>query len=640
MLGRWRRVGNYSNIKRSGLHKVSFIADSVAAVITRLDINTFECKTDGNFDEITLVFSPVYQNELLAVCKALSIIVTSKQVEVSQMPEGLPCHLDMKMLCADIYSVKANFDSDLLTKLLKLFDHFNQRLQPHPFPQELIDELNNAHQTIRNCAVYREQLRSECLSRDFIKKYYHSINPRKEYLNIVSSFVSKHKHIIASDIKDKKTEYTLRNPQFPNPAAKYKFKNGIITQREPNYVWRGFDNLMSMGYFQNFSPFFSERLIRGKDPDHVDKGMQYPILTQAILYQPYNNSDAMNLLLWYKADPFKRAFVYGFDDAHWYSFSPFEMALAFGINRKLDYIIDQCSQLDKRSAVRVKSHENYKIVQSWIEFSNQSICSHFRFTNGKVISTRLLAVNNLQQEERRAVYQLFEDNFQAPDDFQQKKLKDIFEKDFSGEKHIDLIYSGKEIIGFNLLEFINAEQHENTLLVHCEYAAIKPEYRGYGLMVLLSFRMAYIMQLLFPEKHVGIFFFSLHYNSYRMVDFKHYPKYQSKVMDSIVKNMLDAICDANYFYYHHLITNYIIDTLRVRASRENERDPSLNEYMFLSEILGLNKEQINQFHTRSAPIAFMVGDDNYLHMSRVSETLGLDFDEHIAEYAKLLHYFL
>jgi hypothetical protein len=118
-----------------------------------------------------------------------------------------------------------------------------------------------------------------------------------------------------------------------------------------------------------------------------------------------------------------------------------------------------------------------------------------------------------------------------------------------------------------------------------------------------------------------------------MVNFEHFPKYQSANMHSVVRNLLDAIHASNYTAYHHLLTYYIIEKIRIRSVYKTKKDTSLNEKMFRCEILGY-LDGISSHESRSTAVAFYVGDENYLHIRRAAYDLGINFESHVMDYAQ------
>jgi hypothetical protein len=179
-------------------------------------------------------------------------------------------------------------------------------------------------------------------------------------------------------------------------------------------------------------------------------------------------------------------------------------------------------------------------------------------------------------------------------------------------------------------------QNKECVFLHCAYALIERPYRSNGFMTFLTSRLAYAVQLWMPEQRIGVVFCSIHFNSYRMADFEHFPKYQSDTIQAIVKELLDSIFGSNYEYYHHLITHYIVEDIRVRSSEHSTHKPSLNERMFQNEILG-KSDLLHNGKTRSAPLAYLLGADNYLYVHQIAHDLNIHFETHISQLASQLN---
>lgn len=159
-------------------------------------------------------------------------------------------------------------------------------------------------------------------------------------------------------------------------------------------------------------------------------------------------------------------------------------------------------------------------------------------------------------------------------------------------------------------------------------------------MLFLSFRLAYILKHTLPENQVGVFFCAAHYNSYRLVNFKHFPKYQDKESQATVKNLVKTIFgdDAVKNLHQNLLTNYFVDNVRVKSSDPTQHKPTLNERIFLDEIL--NSSQNHSSEIRNATVLFYVDTDNYAHIKKAAQDLGIDFDHHVEEFSAYIKCFL
>lgn len=572
-LGSWCRVGDYSVTNYGGSHSVSFVPDSAVSIISRIHFRYSKSgfKPGDPFkNNIELAFSPLYAREIARICDKLSLKYRCSTEFFDQYTGSSSSY--RKNLSASIYTLEMVLDKKNMALLMKLFKHFNQELQPHPFPKELLDEIKNIYQT-----------------------------------GMQSSF-SEHKHII--------------------PVKKrYDISYGTKFQRS---VYSAFSSSLAN---ESNPQLYKIYLLEGHSPQYMELlGDTFTPITYAVLR--HASLEPLEILLWYKTEPFMRSIATV--ACGMYTFSAYELSYAFSQFDKLDLMVNECSRLSRQSLSLTNTRPNPQVINSGSVLTDDGICSYFHFDNQHSISTRLIDVSNLTHKERESLFELFKQNFAEVDDLPEHELKRIFERDFSGNKSIDLIYDGSRMIGFNLFEIVNPVHHKFVSMVHCAYAAIAPEYRGLGLMLFLAFRRVYVEQLNHPERQVGLYFSALHYNSYRLVlDFKHYPKFQSEVMNSIINDILDTICPSNY-RYHHLLTNYIVDSLRVRELRADRHEPSLNERIFSREILGLDAKQRQKIKNRAGTVAFIVGDENTLFTRNAARQLGIDFERHIAEYAQLL----
>jgi len=603
-MGRWRRVGDLAKTsmlldkKHNGsdffntVRKVSFVADSVSAIICRIDIVVNEYDISVSHDKISLSISPFYNKEVIAACEYFSIPYTCSDDTFEQFCDSRMSFklfdYPKKTLNANIYIVNLILNLDNLSLVLRLFQYFNKEIQPTPFPDELFSELNQISQYIVNQLLEPGEMSLSC-----------------------------HKHIIASKSNELPQYYQHGNIALEVISGQHYTNSPISTCQ---------------------NDIFKTALLSGVDPDLQDSS-GFSALTYAMLAQP--SVWQMELLLCYEANPFERPSVNG--GCGKYSLSPYELAFAFGMQGRANIIVDEFCWLTRRTLELRRSNTSLKVSESSSVWMDNSIISYFHFNDQSSINTRMIPVSRLnteaEKETRFVIAALFKENFQALNDTSGDKLTKIFDKDFSGDKYIDIIYHAGKIIGFNLLEIIHPPQNKNIIFVHSVYGVIKPEYRGNGLMTFLSFRLAYIIQLMMPEKRIGVVVSCIHFNGYRLVDFEHFPKYQSDAIKLLVKQLLDAIYGSNYQYYHHLITSYVVEDIRVRTSEKSDHVPSLNERFYTNEILGFTNLQKNG-ESRSTPVSYLVGEDNYLHIRKVAHELNIDFESHIAEYARLFNLFM
>src|SRR6185437_7562683 len=97
----------------------------------------------------------------------------------------------------------------------------------------------------------------------------------------------------------------------------------------------------------------------------------------------------------------------------------------------------------------------YKVVEANVSVYQTHIHTDFIFNNHKRLSTQLKSVNEMSINERKAIQNLFEDNFEMiNEDDEELAIKHKFMNDFSGNKFIDIIYDNEKVIGFNLFESV------------------------------------------------------------------------------------------------------------------------------------------------------------------------------------------
>lgn len=594
MFNRWQRIGNYFDNQQyiaftddiNNLHivnrHVSFVTNAIKPVITRIDVHSY---IQGFIDSepcIRLIFSPFYYSELLSYCKRENISCRSDVLSYSKWNTG-------QKLEANAYSTKpVILDTKYFFKLKRLFEYFNAYIQPQPFSREIMDEIQNI--------------------------YYSGSK------NIFTHIVTEMPSYILNDTKNNHTN------------------------RRTDY--EGLADLLHTGHANPV--LYKKYLLEGDNPEERSVCGTRSAMTFAILEQ--ESLVPLELLLWYEANPFRRLY----NEMNYYNgtdgrfsiaeipslfcrnglfelLSPIEKALLFNQIDKANVIGNEFSHLINSSLSNNSNRKRMQVITSQVQYDDDMVVSHFIFDDYRHIKTRLKYVEQMTREEKQKILDLVKNNFMAIDDLDQRKLTDIFNKDFSANKLIDVIYDNDKVIGFILFELIIPKGSSKSIILHCAYSAIDPEYRGYGLMLFLSFRLAYILQAMLPEKQIGVFYCAAHYNSYRMANFKHSPKYQSPEVQKIISDTLKVIYDTEILpYYHHYLKSYIEDNVSVKSVSHTSQ-VSLNERIYNREILG--HEDIPNGEFRSAPVMFFVGDENYKYIANTASRLGINFDIHIAEFA-------
>jgi hypothetical protein len=330
------------------------------------------------------------------------------------------------------------------------------------------------------------------------------------------------------------------------------------------------------------------------------------------------------LLLCYGADPFVRNNL----EMGWFG-SAWDIILMRKLSKKADMVISMFTNPKKSPSAP-------KQLQSKVSFHNNRLSTIFCYQEDRpLVTTVISSIKHLKAEELSEVYTLFKKGFSTP--------LSIFKKDFSGEdKLIECIFSSNQLIGFILYQKIK----ENDCIVFASlYGYITPEQRKSGLILLLSTRLAFALQLLNREANIAIFFSALNYQSYRLIqDLPHFPKYdpgqdqQSKPLS--IKNILKKIY-GNYELYQEEMTCYIIDDVETDSEQKVSQKPnqSLLEIFFQQYILGYHpKQDTNALPKRGAPIFYFVTLENFLLLSKTLHTsLGLFFFQHLIDVASHMH---
>jgi hypothetical protein len=417
-------------------------------------------------------------------------------------------------------------------------------------------------------------------------------------------------------------------PESVNLSLVNQNKNGrtpLITLLLQNADFYHSSNPFIIKMKKLFLRKIKELLLKGHNPNELGESGDSP-LRVAITF--YDSKEIIELFLWYGANPFTRYR----DDRYGTYCSAIETAKAYNKPNFLAAIDSALTKIEKP----LQKAQELKVTNINMHCHNETIMTQFQFSNEKIIATHFSQLDKLTQEQRAAVFSHFKSIFEVPNNSDPNIISSIFDDDFSGSKLIELIYDNKKIVGFNLYELIFPEKRKDSIFLHCIYSFIDSAYRGYGLMMLLIFKPAYSLQLLQRDKHIGIFYSSVHYNSYRLANFLHYPKHQPEYMNDLVKEILDTIFENNYTSYHDLITYYIVDELRVKSPAINPANVDLNQKYYHKEILGLGEDFHDKIHTRAAPVLFYVGDENYFKMQQASNRLNINFTALTVKFAEYL----
>lgn len=354
-------------------------------------------------------------------------------------------------------------------------------------------------------------------------------------------------------------------------------------------------------------------LSAGASPNTVVHYGRLPLLAAA----EQDNLELFKLLLFYYADPF----LPGDDDSY---MSPAEYVHYYKQNDLLNLIIIHLSNPEKPL-------KTLKLKQIQLEGENNKIHTLFHFTNDKVIYTVLKRTSDISDEERLNLFQIFSRFFEVVSE--KDNLNDIFTLSCDGKnKYVELIYEGKKLIGFNLFEISDLKKFTDHKVVHGMISVIDPAYRGYGIMLILAFRLPLVLQKLLDKK-VAFFFCSVHYNSYDPIrNLLHYPKYYTNRIRAIAYDAMQTLFDEPAEPLKEGITCFLEEALRVKGAFKLKNN-NLFQDCFYEHILGITDKYPDK--PRSAPIFTYMTQQTISHVKSVAESLGIDLDCHLQYLAEL-----
>lgn len=253
--------------------------------------------------------------------------------------------------------------------------------------------------------------------------------------------------------------------------------------------------------------------------------------------------------------------------------------------------------------------------------------------NNLLISTVTKKSSELSEDESNELFQLFSDNFEASSD---TNISAVFQEDFYGaNKYVEIIYHNGEIIGFSLYENITLKAYPNHVFLYWIDAAIKADYRRKkeyridGLITLLAFRTAMLLQILHPESIVGMFCVSITASSgvlFSNLSLLYHPQYGSH--DELVKAILKKI-GSNTTYFRDNASCLVSQPVRVKQTPTSAtRSSSTLEQTFFNE--EMIQHQDNAY--KGVPILLFIGDQTYSHLSRFFAS-QFNFREYINQLA-------
>lgn len=244
-------------------------------------------------------------------------------------------------------------------------------------------------------------------------------------------------------------------------------------------------------------------------------------------------------------------------------------------------------------------------------------------TTSTYIFTHLKPLDQLSPTEKHKLFLIFEHYFKHPTN--PHMVKKIFEDDFAAtsKKWVDIYYNPQgEIIGFSLFEFLKdtcdptrysladillEKDTLSRLTVHTIYSAIVPEYREYGIVKPLMFRLAFSLQKILPHCEVGVFYCSIHANSFRLAANLHaFPQYNSSDSDEIPQHILNVMQQVygKDVQYHYDGTQHCYVKENDALFVEDDAGESIAARLYQNHIVGVSEE------IRGAPVYFAADKEN------------------------------
>lgn len=408
-------------------------------------------------------------------------------------------------------------------------------------------------------------------------------------------------------LKNKIPEHTISEYELPNKHTNPALKNSSALIN--TWSIRAFDISR-----------FKKLLAHGEDPDQT-----HPIETEkTCLYWAIaaENLQVVQLLICYGANPFKR---FGLQ---------FISAVEFAKELKQITILNILFS----AATNPKKSLALEVTQSAIYNQNKEIISWFNFSNKQAIYTLIKSIDKVSIYEKSSLFALFKSFFNAAD-LSRTTTEAIFNQEFTSDKHkfVEMIYTrNHELIGFRLFEFFTLETRKQHLVSHCIYGLLKPEYRSYGIMTLLSFRPAFSLQLLAPDYTIVIYMSALEKFSYRTIkDYLHGPKYQSAYVSQLLDEVLLQVYDKQIKLFHKGdMTCYATESEPIIVKTPPNLVNDIHDEFYYKDILGYTDNKIDPKDPRFAPVIFMVDEDSFERMLHSSAKLGVAFSPHVKQLAK------
>lgn len=462
------------------------------------------------------------------------------------------------------------------------------------------------------------------LNLNFPVLYLRTDNDFNDFLSVVTKInLHRKKDEIPGEVVDeiKRIFYAFQSPsKVSSPPFSHKIPLHLLDSSPDLSSIDSFESLGERGRFlppddkeiakenmRNDMLCAYKYLTAGANPNAVVHFGRLPLVVAV----DHNNIELFKLLLFYYADPFLRG-----NDSSFMSAA--EYMRLFKRKEMLNLMVVHFSNPEKPL-------KNLKVKQIKLMSDNHKIHTTFLFTNDKVIRTVLKKTSEIEADESGKLFQVFSQFFEIVNS--KDNLKDIFTSSFTGKnKYVELIYEENKLIGFNLFEISDLKKYKDHKVVHGMISVIDPAYRGYGIMLILAFRLALVLQKILTQK-VAFFFCSVHYNSYDPIrHLLHYPKYYNNGIRAIAYDTMKTLFDQPSEPLQEGITCFLEEALRVKGAFKLKSN-NLFQDCFYEFILAITEKYPEI--PRSAPIFIYITKQTTLHVQKVADSLDINLDCHL-----------
>lgn len=473
-------------------------------------------------------------------------------------------------------------------------------------PEEIINDFKKFFPTSRgnNVEVNFNKLTWKCFL-DFAKYYNQKYNQeifdksiKQELENILSS-IENRKHC-KHELSEYQNAFSVQaNPMLINSTRMSKYLHDLTMFSEA-FKKNAMTPLQKKNCFKTFTKFLT-------DGENIYQHYALDTPPRMIIMYKFN-IDYLKLLVFYGLNPFQRIkSVYLFPSAY-------EDAIKYKNVEALDFITSLVT-VAKKSPPKIQA-----LAHQIINFKNSNfIVTKIKFNNDDYLFSTMKSVTHLSSEERAIVFGLFKSTFEDGGD--ETSIRKLFEKEFSGDAIIGLIYHQKRIIGLNLWK-ITARL--DAMVLYCMYAIMKPgAFSNTGIMTILSSAPGFALQMLFPDKRIDVFYCAASHYSFRQAEGAVYsPKYQTPEMDRYIAFLLRQFFNRTIQIKHDGIMYYIEDEARVKQILLGQRSDLL--YQIFNRMLAWETKSLVEL-MRSVPVLFPLGKERMQVMHEIAEKIGINF---------------